>query len=231
LTIQSHARILDTIEAYFGLSPEMFALSVKATWRGEDATERLSLSAAREALTDPGFPIDSRDAIWSQLIQNARAQKEPWELALFWMMIPGLRKACGRSRRYAANMDSAELQAEAVAGLVEALHTADPHRQELESWLWWTTYRRLQRASARWRSETPAADIELIDSYRARRYDATRSETPTPRSVAATLPNPNQTRPLNSRSVEGQRLGALAHRLGLQHTVTKTPRQIPEQAA
>lgn len=46
-------------------------------------------------------------------------------------------------------MDRAELETVAVAGFVEAIGVADPHRPELGSWLWWTIYRHIQRENSR----------------------------------------------------------------------------------
>ncbi|WP_250279712.1 hypothetical protein [Frankia sp. Cppng1_Ct_nod] len=88
----------------------------------------LSLKAARERVLDPASPAGAKDAIWSQLVHLASGKKEPWCLAAIWMMVPGLRRICHRCRRYGTTLGLRELEPEAVAGLVEALHAADPNR-------------------------------------------------------------------------------------------------------
>jgi hypothetical protein len=132
----SSDRILDSIEAYFALVPDMVTLAVPAILGADCPAVRLSLRAARELTADPGTPAAGKDAIWSELVRAARERKDPWELAAVWMMIPGLRRICRRCRRYSAAPDIAELEAEAVTGFVEAFHAADRERENLGSWLW-----------------------------------------------------------------------------------------------
>jgi hypothetical protein len=217
-----HERILDSIEAYFGLSPQMLALSVEVAVSQPDADQparRLSLKAAREWATDPAFPPGTGDAIWSQLVRLASEKKEPWDLAAVWMMVPGLRRICRRCRRYGAAMDASELEAEAVAGFVETLHAADPDRLALGSWLWWTTYRHVQRAMSRAREETPTADIELVGNLSTCGYDLSRVTSPAPRRIGDAVPVVYELGAGGSASLEGERLGALAHRLGLEQVL------------
>jgi hypothetical protein len=157
----------------------MLALSVELPRPGAgQPAARLSLRAARELLVRPASPSADRDAVWSQLVRLAVEKKEPWDVAAVWMMVPGLRKICGRCRRYGTTLDATELEAEAVAGFVEALYAADPDRPELGSWLWWTTYRHVHREDSRRRGETPTADIELVGSLETCEYDASRSALP-----------------------------------------------------
>jgi Zn-dependent protease len=90
-------RILDSIEAYFALSPQMLAMSVDL---GQPENGRLSLRAAREIVSDPTLLSVDADAIWSQLVRRATAATEPWQLAVIWVMTPGLRRVCRRCRWY-----------------------------------------------------------------------------------------------------------------------------------
>ncbi|WP_131748983.1 hypothetical protein [Frankia sp. Cppng1_Ct_nod] len=219
--IPLHERILDSIEAYFALSPQMLALSLDAVQpeTGRPAT-RLSLTAAREFAMDPTAPATAGDAIWSQLVRLASEKKEPWDLAVIWMMAPGLRRICRRCRRYNPAMDPGELESEAVAGLVEALQSAEPEREGLGSWLWWTTYRHVQRACSHARRETPTADIELVGNLKTHEYDESRSTAPTLRLVDSVVPVAEELDTVGRASLEGERLGALAHRLGLDQTLS-----------
>jgi hypothetical protein len=231
VTIPFYDRILDSIEAYFALSPTMLALSMTSTGPASDEPPaRVSVKAVREALGNQVVAAGERDAIWSQLVQLAQVRKEPWDLAAVWMMIPGMRKACGRCRRYAIGIDLAELQAEAVAGFLEALHNADPHRQELESWLWWTTYRHLQRVCSRQRVETPTAEIELMADRRSWRRDA--ADSPSPRLSRLNRAIVRDPDAITRTAVESERLGSLAHRMGLRSALPQTTTPNPsEQAA
>ncbi|WP_239335034.1 hypothetical protein [Frankia sp. CiP3] len=215
MVLPLHDRILDSIEAYFGLSPQMLTLSVEVSQPELDQRViRLSLKAARERVADPAVPAGIKDAIWSALVRLASEAKDPWDTAVIWMMVPGLRRICRRCRRYGSPLDSSELESEAVAGFVEVLHVADPNRPALGSWLWWTTYRHVQEASARARAETPTADIELLGSLRAYGYDDSTSSQTVVRLVRDDVPVVDESAAAGS-ALEGERLGALAHRLGL----------------
>jgi hypothetical protein len=226
-----HERILDSIEAYFGLSPQMLALSVEATHAHADQpVGRLSLKTAREWVSDPTSPPSVGDAIWSQLIRLAGEQKEPWELAAVWMMVPGLRRICRRCRRYGAPLDLGELEAEAVAGFVEALRMADPDQSTLGGWLWWTTYRHVQQVSSRARYETPTADIELVGNQRIGENDSSRMTQPGPNLIDGAMPVVDEPGVVGSASLEGERLGALAYRLGLEQAFNM-PEGPAEEAA
>lgn len=87
-------RILDSIEAYFALSPRMLELSIGVTLPASGNVDaRVSVKAAREAMLDVVTPTRDRNAIWSRLLGLAREKKEPWDVVAIWMMVPGLRKA------------------------------------------------------------------------------------------------------------------------------------------
>jgi hypothetical protein len=230
LSLLSSDRILDSIETYFAMTPDMVALALPATGGAGIPAARLSLRAARELTADPGTPAAGKDAIWSELVRAALAQKDPWELAAVWMMIPGLRRICRRCRRYSAALDAAELEAEAVTGFVAALRTAERGRENLESWLWWTTYRHVHQAIMRTAAETPTADIELIGNLRASRY----AESAEPRSLRLINrhgPAAREPGSVSSAAVEGERLGALATRLGLAAAVGADPAGVMQDAA
>jgi hypothetical protein len=196
-------RILDSIEAYFALSPEMLALSVQLSG---PPGRRLSLRAAREVVSDPTLLTADADAIWSQLVRRATGAGEPWQLALIWVMTPGLRRVCRRCRRY-ATLDARELEAVAVAGLIDAVHATEPDRPGLGGWLWWTTYRRVRRDCVRNIEESPTDDLDRAATRAGRR---TAEAVP----VALSLPA-GRSGPVEPSTVEGERLGSVAYRLGL----------------
>ena len=207
-------RILDSIEAYFALSPQMLALSLDL---GRPEKGRLSLRAAREVVSNPTLLSVDADAIWSRLVRQAAAT-QPWQLAVIWVMTPGLRRVCRRCRRY-GTLDPGELEAAAVAGLIEALHAADPDRPGLGGWLWWTTYRHVQRDCLRCIDEKPAADIERVADRAAGHGDEL---------VPVTLSLPaDPTSPPTQSTVEGERLGSVAYRLGLASELPSGPAHPP----
>lgn len=208
-------RILDSVEAYFALSPRMLAMSVDLA-RPERG--RLSLRAAREIVSDPTLLSVDADAIWSQLVRRATAAAEPWQLAVIWVMTPGLRRVCRRCRRY-GTLDSGELEAAAVAGLIEALHAADPDRPGLGGWLWWTTYRHVQHDCLCGIGERPAAEIDRVADRAAGDADYAVP-------VALSLPA-GEARPAAESTVEGERLGSVAYRLGLACDLPNQPTGAP----
>ena len=234
MALQLHDRILDSIEAYFAISPDMVALSVDVPQPGhEPKSDRVSLRTARITAWDPTTDLPDRDAIWSQLVRLAAEKHDPWTLAAVWTMAPGLRRLCHRCRRHSRIMEPAELEAEAVAGFVTALRIADPEHPDLGTWLWWATYRHVQQAATQRRREIPVADIELVDAATATgaghgahdlstAYTAPRRTTRTPVVVDC--------RALHTSSVEGERLGSLRYRMGLEPTLDTEPTE-PRSAA
>jgi hypothetical protein len=220
LTILLNNRILDSIEAYFARSPYMQALALEVPSSVTDqGVVRTSARAARDILLNAEAPAGTRDAIWPLVVQCAREQGDPWEIVAIWMMIPGLRKICWRCHRHEPPLTLAELETEAVHAFVEALSTADVNRPELGSWLWWATYRSVQRAVSRLRRETPTEDIELIGMLAASPYDASRMTPGSADRGDPTVPVVDSQVDSDPGMVEGERLGSMAQRLGLKHVL------------
>jgi hypothetical protein len=61
------------------------------------------------------------------------------------MMIPGFRKISARLTRGSA-AERREIEAEIIAGFMEALRAADAGRENLAAHLWWAAYRSGQHA-------------------------------------------------------------------------------------
>jgi hypothetical protein len=220
LTILLHNRILDSIEAYFALSPHMQALALEVPSPAVDqGVVRTSIRAARDTMLSAEAPARTRDAIWPLVVQRAHEKEDPWEIVAIWMMIPGLRKICWRCHRHEPPLTLAELETEAVHAFVEALSTADVNRPELGSWLWWATYRNVQRAVSRLRRETPTADFELIAMLDASPYDASRITSGSADRVGQAVPVVDSQADQDLGRVEGERLGSMAQRLGLKHVL------------
>ena len=218
MAILIHNRILDSIEAYFTLSPHIQALALEVPSPDVDrGAVRASIRTARDTMLSADAPARTRDAIWPLVVQHAREKKDPWEIVAVWMMIPGLRKICWRHYRHHPPLDLAELETEAVDAFLEALATADINRPELGSWLWWTTYRSVQRVVSRLRHETPTADVELVGMLAASPYDASRLTSEPTDEVSQAVPVVDRQVSQDPVRIEGERLGSMAQRLGLKH--------------
>ncbi|GAA1673450.1 hypothetical protein GCM10009765_23480 [Fodinicola feengrottensis] len=64
-------------------------------------------------------------AVWRQLIARARAGDTSWTLGCVGVALPGLRRRADALARQAAHLDSADLDAELLAGFLTSLKTGD----------------------------------------------------------------------------------------------------------
>ncbi|EFC85800.1 hypothetical protein [Parafrankia sp. EUN1f] len=208
-------RVLDSVDAHVALMPAMLELTVDVPYPGATEVEQISVKRMRDMLLDPGVPSEVRDSIWSRLLRTSREKRDPWDVVTIWMMAPGLRRICWNCRRFGFVADLAELEAEAVSAFLVTARSADPDRPELGAWLWSATYRHVRRAVPRPRCETPTADIELVQALDASPFDASRAIAAFQRLVDDTAPAVEQSGDGDPVKVEGERLGAVAQRLGL----------------
>jgi nucleotide-binding universal stress UspA family protein len=165
----------------------------------------------REGMLDRAVDLREKDAVWRELLVNARRERADWQLAALWMMVPGLR---GIVRRCAGGpgADSRDLESEAVTGFLEAVRDIDLERDAIGPRLWWAAKRKVQRAAAQLGRELPVEDIEVKavngggipgDPLREAVHDGVISD------VDARL--------IGSTRLEGERLGSVAERLGLRY--------------
>ncbi|MFH9660271.1 hypothetical protein ACH4NF_19540 [Streptomyces sp. NPDC017248] len=181
-------------------------------------------------------------AVWRDAIRAARSDDSPgrpWQLLLLWLALPRL---TGTVRRIALRLRTGrrDLEAEMVATLLERLPTVDPEAPDAIGQLL-----RAARSSA-WhyaRSEArsfPTADIEGVAARSARPGDGDscgedeghEHETDGTGGLAweiAAPPDPAGLRAsvrvtVSAEQVEGERLGALAKRLGLHDAVRQVRR-------
>ncbi|MFF4257918.1 hypothetical protein ACFY1L_42715 [Streptomyces sp. NPDC001663] len=101
----------------------------------------LPLGEVRRWLLLRRCPKRTRDAVWAHLVRCAREQGAAWSLACVGMALPAL---TGVSRWLTARYpgDAYDMQAEVLAGFLEALATVDLDRPRVLVRLRWTAYRR-----------------------------------------------------------------------------------------
>jgi nucleotide-binding universal stress UspA family protein len=212
LSCLQYDRVLDAIEAEFAQKQSELVLHGLRT-TPEDAGRPVPLVEVRSLLVDRAIDATVKDTVWAALTRLCQEHGADWQLAAVWMMIPGLRNAVWRWRRF-TSIDPRELEAEAVAGFLEALRKADPQRPGLGSDLWWHAYRHLGRLVERERREIPVADIELAECRsggdgwpKDLLADAVHDGVLTVREADL----------ISRTRLEGERLGSVAEQLGLRY--------------
>lgn len=205
--------VFDALEAQFAASS---LASVKLVERGECGDGLpdcpITVGAARDVVHDPDANLAVCDAVFAALVRRVRTPDRHAQLAAIWVMLPGLRAIAYRLRR-TWRTDIEDIQADVVLGFLEALRDADPGRQSLGAHLWWAAYRRARRPCETFVRETATEDIAMLA---ARTGVADHVNNP---PVEPTHPGvvdvESANRSVADRRVEGERLGSIAHRLGL----------------
>jgi DNA-directed RNA polymerase specialized sigma24 family protein len=120
--------LFDDLEAkfhYLITGPKPLALHGRVL--GHGAPKRpIPLKELRALLTEyENWPL--HDAVMRELIRRANAPTsgQPWMIAIAWMLLPALRKANGELARGFPG-DPADLDAEILAGLINAVRTFGP---------------------------------------------------------------------------------------------------------
>lgn len=141
-------------------------------------------------------------------------QPRPWQQIAIWMTLPYLRAIANRLHR-TWGTDRQDLGSEVVVGFLEALRQVDLDGQHLGQRLWWNTYRIARRmcrqdACIRVTQAAPPTSPISPDTVTADRRDA--------------------------QTIESERLGSLATRLGLRAVIanhqanTATGSYLPAEA-
>ncbi len=223
----STSRIFDAIEIQVAEYSERFPaarLCLDAVESGALAgSPALSLPAARRIALDPEEDPARRDAIWRRLVQLGQQDRtgDPdrmWSLVVMWMLLPGLRRSVGRLARY-SRADIQDICSVVLLGALEALHAADPERPGLGDLLWRAASSvgwRFAKAAAR---EYPVEDLETAGGRREARLD---EPVDSGKVVHRGVPGSWAETGADTVQREGERLGAVAHRLGLGETVSVT---------
>ncbi|MFC5724451.1 hypothetical protein ACFP1Z_30280 [Streptomyces gamaensis] len=189
------------------------------------AVRVLSLPAARRITMDPEADPALRDTVWRRLLRLARQDRSQdpdrfWSLAAIWVMLPGLRRTAGRLAHY-SRADTQDISSAVLLGALEALHSTDVALPGLADQLWRAASKGGRRLTKDATREYPVDDLET-----ARRLSGAGLDEPSSAAVPVYRGVPHSWEETGAGVVrrEGERLGAVAHRLGLGATV-RTARQ------
>lgn len=139
-------QVLDTLAAAFGsLVSGPAPLVVNGGEIHPDLPARpISLDELRELLLDKRTGNAVRNAALGELVRRAREERGAWVVGLAGVLLPGLRRVAGRLARDFPG-DTRDIDAEVLAGFLEALNRLESGGQHLASRLLWPAYRHARR--------------------------------------------------------------------------------------
>lgn len=139
---------LDTLQGAFDLlviGPRPLALDGRQVDPG--LPKRLTpLGELKQILLRTSTGREVRDAAWRELVLRARRSDPAWMVGADGVALPGLRRTAGRVA-WGFRGDTADLDAEILAGFVDALHTIDLDRPGIATRLRWSAHRAGERAA------------------------------------------------------------------------------------
>lgn len=199
-----------------------------------ERTVWLTPEECRKALYGPCPDEALRAAVWRQALIKARREPRGGDgkgrLLVVWLALPGMYRNLHRIlRRW--RVERADLEAEAVLGVLAALDAVDPDNPDTGGRMIKEAVNRMWAYASRIRREVPVVDIEAFAEARnasapveerLRRTDGWELHlTPPPRrdGLSATLRFAD-----SATREEGERLGALAHCAGLPDLVFRARR-------
>jgi hypothetical protein len=179
-----------------------------------DADRRLRACEARDVILDRSQDDASRDSTLRDVVILARTRREPWELVAVWALIPWLGVMTGRLVRK-TSVSADEIRSGLILGTILTLRTIYLDGPQLGKRLWSAVYSHAWAGERRRRLECPRPDSEtaalLLLSERIRGSAKEGKTAVRERLVTAER--------VSSQVIDGERLGALAHRLGLSAAV------------
>lgn len=140
----------DVLEASFqSLGAGPFPLTVNGCDLGPGFPRRpVAVVELRAMLLHPSTGPAARDAALTVLVGRAQATGGAWTVSLAGVLLPGMRRAvAGLARAFPAVAE--DLQADALAGLLDALGTFDPSSGRVAGRLVWQAAGRARRRLAR----------------------------------------------------------------------------------
>jgi hypothetical protein len=139
-------QVLDTLAAAFGLLVNGPApLAVNGGEIHPDLPARpIPLDELRELLLDKRAGNAVRNAALGELVRRAQQERGAWVVGLAGVLLPGLRRVAGRLARDFPG-DTADIDADLLAGFLEALNRLEPGGEHLASRLLWPAYRHARR--------------------------------------------------------------------------------------
>jgi hypothetical protein len=127
----------DTLEAAFTvLCGEPRPLALEANVVAGLPRRAIPLTELRAILLHPSTSHAVRDATLGELLRRAQAEGGRWTIGLAGVLLYGLRHAV-TPLCIACPGKAADIEAEAIAGLLEAIPVTNPSRQRLASRLTW----------------------------------------------------------------------------------------------
>lgn len=139
---------LDVLETSFRVlttGPDPLTLDGRALGCGLPARP-LPLDELRSVLLHPTTGFAARDAALGELVGRAQTRGGAWTVGLAGVLLPGLRRVAGHLAREFPG-DTADIDAEVLAGFLEALGKLHPHpsRRRLAAHLLWGAFNRGRR--------------------------------------------------------------------------------------
>ncbi|MFJ5927787.1 hypothetical protein ACIQF6_34850 [Kitasatospora sp. NPDC092948] len=231
--------------------PSMFALVCRAL-TGPDApthhltvdighhSVRLSPQECRTELYGPNRDATLWAAIWRRAATEARCEPRDSagaaRLLVTWLAIPGVNRNLYRLLDLFP-VDRADLEAEAVLGLLTALDTTGPDTPNTGSHLIRAAVRHMWSHAVRFRKEIPVVDLARYARARNAMPLLTEEQRLPPEGWELSISPPAGPTGLSAslrftesrRQVEGERLGALAYGAGLRQLVFRARRHEEEE--
>ncbi|MYR92362.1 MULTISPECIES: hypothetical protein [unclassified Streptomyces] len=203
----------------------------------ERGTIPLTPTQAFEGLYGPVDNPALESEIWRVCIRRAKDECEAgaggrWQLLLIWLLLPRLSgtvyRVCTRLRA-----SRPDVETEAVLGLLESLTTLDPDFPDAAAVLAGAAKSHAWRSARSARPMISVGHIEALvteDDHPGAEGSSAVEGRPSSWEVEITPPNdPDGLRaplrfPVSAAQLEGERLGALAHQLGIHDVVRRARR-------
>src|SRR6266508_6596107 len=134
LQMDRDPQVLDTLAAAFRLlvtGPAPLAVDGKEI-HPSLPPRAIPLDELRDLLLDGHTSNSIRDAALAELIRRAKEERGAWVIGLAGVLLPGLRRVAGRLARDFPG-ESADIDAEVLAGFLEALNRLEPSGEHLAS--------------------------------------------------------------------------------------------------
>jgi transposase len=135
---RSPIQVADDAFALLCAGPEPLVVDGAAIGHGLPA-KSVPLDVVRDVVTNRAAPVELRDALWRLLVQRARTGGSAWVVGAVGVAVPGLRSAAGRLVR-GRHLDRDDLDAQVIAGFLQALREVDTDRPRVWSRLYWAAF-------------------------------------------------------------------------------------------
>ena len=222
----------DALEASFRMlttGPAPLALDGRRVGRGLPARP-VPLGELRSRLLHPATGFETRDAALAELARLAQARGGAWTVGLAGVLLPGLRRAVARLAARCPGHQAADLQAAALAGLLEAVRAFPAGGAErVAERLLAAAVReaeRLRKAAQRGRRREVPAGLLVGSAARP----ACHPELALARAVAEGVISAGDAELVAQTRLGGLGLAAAAARAGLGYEAAKKRRQRAEAA-